>query len=405
MSGFYFAEREFFVSNGRYFKLRDGSADTSPTIPADFPLQLMDVIEPDKTHEEDAVTSFEIVERLSEDISPKTLLPKKMLVRLSWKNDSVEVLTFTFWNNGETRDVFVASEEPWVLKFELPRTEPAVRNNCKNEWEIYSKNDAFRAILPKCHGYGELQFQGRDYSALLVDQVSMTLAKAVQKLHIQAFSPMGGNLIQTWIMRTVEQMLYASCKARYYLRDWHTQNLAFNEDGELKLIDWAGHKLDRFPPPKERMAAAMNRFIQHLPGPHTWTREDVPQYSDVELQHIAEWKTYMQDITDAVKHWWMGLVIPVDADLASLTTGLADAIANILSALEKVPSSGSIDDPAVPAGRGATLSSSSSSCHFPTQSVQRDLAVIEGAHLMPGQSPQLLRVLLGAARRQIEYAS
>jgi hypothetical protein len=153
------------------------------------------------------------------------------------------------------------------------------------------------------------------------------------------------------------------------------------------------------------MAAAMNRFIQHLPGPHTWRRDDVSHCSDVELQHIAEWKTYMQDITDAVKQWWKGLVIPEDADLASLTTGLADDIANILSALEKVPSSGSNDDPAVPAGRGATQSSSSSSCHFPPQSVQRALAVIEGAHLMPGQPPQLLRVLLGAARRQHEYAS
>ena len=107
-------------------------------------------------------------------------------------------------------------------------------------------------------------------------------------------------------MLTMTSLNDASVRGMYWLRNWHTHNIAFNIAThmecpvDMKLIDWGGHYMAACSDPRDRMEKAMEAFLRSLPVPHTWGTEDVSQFSDNELTNIESWKSNMELLTTIV---------------------------------------------------------------------------------------------------------
>ena len=186
---------------------------------------------------------------------------------------TADEVVFEILASGDTRDAFQAHEKPWVLKCEIPARSRTKAHNCKDEWNLYLKNDALRKILPQCYGLGSFHIQGHDGVALLTERVDETMGQAYAKMRILEPSSARTTLMLHMIMRTVTQMKTTADEGKYCLRDWHVRNIAFNLESEagsivdVKLIDWAGHFRDQVQSTKKLMESAMNAFLNSLPGP------------------------------------------------------------------------------------------------------------------------------------------
>ena len=115
--------------------------------------------------------------------------------------------------------------------------------------------------------------------ALLVDKVAFTLDEAYRKMRILEVSRERTTAITQMIRLTMTSLNDASVRDMYWLRDWHTQNIAFSTAThtecpiDMKLIDWGGHYRAAFSDPRDRMEKAMEAVLRSLPGPHTWGTE------------------------------------------------------------------------------------------------------------------------------------
>jgi hypothetical protein len=286
VTGFAFCGRVEMCSGGNVFRSNHCEQILESPLEPDHPLQLMQVGDIVNPPTQNIVSCFEIVKALSSDEVKNTSLPESMLVNIHWTDGTVDEDAFTFRGSGDTRDVFQSATKSWV--FERPIMKPRERNNCKNEWELYMKNDVLRKVIPRCYGYAAVRMNGQNLVGLLVEKVAFTLDDSYRKVRKLEVSAERTTLVTHMIMRTVTHMTFMSGKGLYSLRDWHVANIAFDNvthsdcSVEQKLIDWSGQCKESMKEPRDRMAGAMKAFITSLPGPHTWGNDDVSPVSEIE---------------------------------------------------------------------------------------------------------------------------
>jgi hypothetical protein len=283
-----------------------------------------------------------------------------------------------------------------------------------------------------CYGYGELVGNHQGIVVLLAEKLDCTFDKAFCNMRTQELSEDRTIVIEHMLMLTVRQMMAIAVKGLYFLRDWHVQNIAFNNvehsgmPVDMRLIDWAGHSQAPWLDQRQRVDNAMKALLRSLPGQQEW-RPDAAG-DEQTMGNVKAWDDYMERCTDTLSRWWRDLTFPVqESDLVALeacltqidkcaeqsaglvlsTSSVTDHLSGTQCASIACPWSATAPSgsararatPSIPHITGKQYPSGSSS-GAPVAPPPKQTHILD---ILPGCPPLLMRSLLDAARMRRQH--
>ena len=285
-----------------------------------------------------------------------------------------------------------------------------------------------------CYGYGELGGNDQGIVVLLAERLGCTFDEAFRKMRIQPLIEDRTVIIEHMLMLTIRRMMAIAFKGLYFLRDWHVQNIAFNnvEHSEMpvrmKLIDWAGISQAPWLDQRRRTDNAMKALLGSLPGRQQW--RPAATGDEQTMGNVKEWDDYMERCTGTLSRWWRDLTFPVqESDFVALEVGLtqldlcaeqsAGLVLSTSSVTERLSGTQCSSIDCHWSGTGSAVSAyryawephsaptvtvmqypSGSSSWAPFAPPSQQMHILD---IMPGCPPLLMRSLLDAARLRRQH--